>query len=269
MIYDPDYARAYSVIRCLAWSYGYAATLHGSFTRDLDIVLVPWTDQACEPLRLVKLMTEQTGTRLQSEDPGQKPHGRQCWTLLFKVAGDPRWIDISVMPRVPVVPTSVTPNYSQRQEIRIGSKTLYRVWSDNMVQEASATPSSWMGSDYEYIEAEDEEDAVRIARSKPNLVKEELHSTEQTLRDALQGMLDRFGPGFAGVEEQPKTFGCRHTAETCHACEGLVSGWKAVRAAEKALSVGQEGRSRGFTAEQVQGMGLHQCIAALCNLVKT
>ena len=43
MIYDPDYARAYSIIRCIAWSYGYAACLHGSFTRDLDVVLVPWT----------------------------------------------------------------------------------------------------------------------------------------------------------------------------------------------------------------------------------
>jgi hypothetical protein len=99
MIYDPDYARAYSIIRCWAWSYGYAACLHGSFTRDLDVVLVPWTDQATNPAHLVTLLAEHTDTKLQSPDPGQKPHGRLCWTLLFKSPGDPRWIDLSVMPR--------------------------------------------------------------------------------------------------------------------------------------------------------------------------
>ena len=99
MIYDPDYARAYSIIRCTAWSYGYAACLHGSFTRDLDIVLVPWTDEPSDPQHLVMLLADRTDTKIQDEKPGQKPHGRQCWTLLFKGFGDPRWIDISVMPR--------------------------------------------------------------------------------------------------------------------------------------------------------------------------
>lgn len=98
MIYDPDYARAFSIIRCTAWSYGYAACLHGSFTRDLDIVLVPWTEQACAPDHLIRVLEDRTDTKLQDQAPGQKPHGRQCWTLLFKGFGDPRWIDLSVMP---------------------------------------------------------------------------------------------------------------------------------------------------------------------------
>ena len=98
MIYDPDYARAYSIIRCWAWNYGYAACLHGSFTRDLDIVLVPWTDQASDPTNLIKLIAEYTDTKLHASDPSQKPHGRLCWTLMFEGFGDPRCIDISVMP---------------------------------------------------------------------------------------------------------------------------------------------------------------------------
>lgn len=101
MIYDPDYARAYSIIRCTAWSYGYAACLHGSFTRDLDVVLVPWTDQASEPGHLLRVLEQRTDTRLQDETGSEKPHGRKCWTLLFKGFGDPRWIDISVLPRAP------------------------------------------------------------------------------------------------------------------------------------------------------------------------
>lgn len=100
MIYDPDYARAYSIIRCLAWSYGYAACLHGSFTRDLDVVLVPWADTTAPPDPVINMMAEQTGTKVQHGSPSDKPHGRKCWTLLFPAFGDPRWIDISVMPRI-------------------------------------------------------------------------------------------------------------------------------------------------------------------------
>lgn len=106
MIYDPDYARAYSIIRCLAWSYGYAACLHGSFTRDLDVVLVPWAETTAPPEPVINMIAEQTDTKVNGA-PGDKPHGRKCWTLLFKGFGDPRWIDISVMPRVvPAAPTT-------------------------------------------------------------------------------------------------------------------------------------------------------------------
>jgi len=99
VIYDPDYARAYSIIRCIAWSYGYAACLHGSFTRDLDVVLVPWTDIASDPEPLIKYLADCTGTKIVHE-PSNKPHGRIAWSLHFKAFGDPRWIDISVVPRV-------------------------------------------------------------------------------------------------------------------------------------------------------------------------
>lgn len=99
MIHDPDYARAYSIIRCLAWNYGYAACLHGSFTRDLDIVLVPWTNEASDPDHLIKLIADSTGTRINGA-ASIKPHGRKSWTLMFAAFGDPRWIDISVMPRL-------------------------------------------------------------------------------------------------------------------------------------------------------------------------
>jgi hypothetical protein len=50
MIYGPDYARTYSIIRCTGWSYGNTALLHGSFTRNLDVVLVPWTEEPAFPL---------------------------------------------------------------------------------------------------------------------------------------------------------------------------------------------------------------------------
>lgn len=105
MIIDPDYARAFTIIRCTAWSYGYAATLHGSYTRDLDVVLIPWTEIATKEARpLVKLLAERLGWPVQNEGHEReftlKPHGRKTWTLKAPTFGDPRWIDISIMPIV-------------------------------------------------------------------------------------------------------------------------------------------------------------------------
>ena len=40
-ILDPDYARFFSKARCTAHMDGYALAIHGSFTRDLDIIAIP------------------------------------------------------------------------------------------------------------------------------------------------------------------------------------------------------------------------------------
>ena len=37
----------------------------------------------------------------------------------------------------------------------------YRVWPDGTVQEEHETPYSWLSDDYQIVEAEDEEDALR------------------------------------------------------------------------------------------------------------
>lgn len=102
-IIDPDYARAYTVIRHLAWEEGYGVGMHGSFTRDLDLILVPWTESACSPERLIKRICASNLKLIeQHSNPGIKPHGRLAYTLLFKEFGDPRFIDISFTPRLNV-----------------------------------------------------------------------------------------------------------------------------------------------------------------------
>lgn len=97
-IIDPDYARIFTIARCLGWSEGYALAIHGSFTRDLDMIAVPWTDAACSPEKLVTRIADAADLAING-DPGQKPHGRLAFTLLFKGFSDPRFIDLSVMPR--------------------------------------------------------------------------------------------------------------------------------------------------------------------------
>ena len=62
-----------------------------------------------------------------------------------------------------------------------------------------------------------------------------LREKNGVLVEALQAMEARFGCESSRAAEKPKTFACRHTAETCPACEGLVSGWKAVQLARAAL----------------------------------
>ncbi|PZU95594.1 MAG: hypothetical protein DI527_00870 [Chelatococcus sp.] len=106
-IIDPDYARVFTIARCVAWQEGYALVMHGSFTRDLDLIAIPWTDRATDAEHLVKrvalalddlaLLIKKSGAPSQAT---QKPHGRLAWTLTFKTFGDPRFVDLSVMPRL-------------------------------------------------------------------------------------------------------------------------------------------------------------------------
>jgi hypothetical protein len=99
-IIDPDYAAAFTKARIAAWQHGYAITLHGSFTRDLDLVAVPWTDRACDAETLVAALEYRTGLKRQGP-PSDKPHGRKAVSLLFPAFEDPRWIDLSILPRLP------------------------------------------------------------------------------------------------------------------------------------------------------------------------
>lgn len=98
MIHDPDYAVAYTKARIAAWQFGWAITLHGSFTRDLDLVAIPWTDRACDVERLIAAIEYRTGLKRQGP-PSDKPHGRKAVSLLFPDAEDCRWVDLSIMPR--------------------------------------------------------------------------------------------------------------------------------------------------------------------------
>lgn len=95
-VVDPDYAKIYSMARCIAHGYGFACVMHGSFTKDLDLLLVPWTPQADTGRlhQLVKMIAEAGGLRELGE-PSIRSHGRKSYTLVFPGFGDPRYVDIS------------------------------------------------------------------------------------------------------------------------------------------------------------------------------
>lgn len=76
---------------------GYALTLHGSMNRDLDLVAVPWTDDADSEQELIKQLCKRHGLIEGNSANMEKPHGRRAHVLMM--SGQP-YIDLSVMPRV-------------------------------------------------------------------------------------------------------------------------------------------------------------------------
>lgn len=79
---------------------GYAIALHGSFVRDLDVVAVPWTNEAVSAGELAEALRVEVHGWLIKEikDPAIKPHGRLCWSI--HTEDGVGYIDLSVTPRV-------------------------------------------------------------------------------------------------------------------------------------------------------------------------
>ena len=103
-IIDPDYARIYTQARIVAWQYGYSCCAQGSFTRDLDLLLVPWAEGATIEIgRIIARLADVCGLRIQGA-PGDKPHGRQAWTLMLPGFGEVRWVDVSAFQAAPAQP---------------------------------------------------------------------------------------------------------------------------------------------------------------------
>lgn len=116
-----DWAKAYAVTRmraeigefldhCLpllrdaARAQGYALAVHGSLSRDLDLIAVPWTDDATGLDTLVAALAEATkeatgwghiSGRSDNSWRSDKPHGRVAVTIL---ASAELSLDISIVP---------------------------------------------------------------------------------------------------------------------------------------------------------------------------
>lgn len=90
-------------LRERAKELGYALTAHGSLARDIDLVAVPWVDEAAPAEQLVEALREKAqlvwGDKvfLRHGEPVAKPHGRRSWVMVF--LGTHAYIDLSVMPR--------------------------------------------------------------------------------------------------------------------------------------------------------------------------
>lgn len=101
------YAQILPRIREAAKELGYAVAIHGTLTRDLDLLAVPWIEEAAEPVALVKRIADAVGGYIIgdrtdelgyiSDHPTDQPHGRMSWNICW---GGKVFIDLSVMPRI-------------------------------------------------------------------------------------------------------------------------------------------------------------------------
>lgn len=105
------YVALYPMLLQIAKDHGYTLCVHGSLHRDLDLVAVPWIEEAADPLDLIKAIKDATRTVTHQEDrdqhfpdchPTEKPHGRVAYSLHFTNRGMyGGYLDISVMPKLP------------------------------------------------------------------------------------------------------------------------------------------------------------------------
>lgn len=94
----PAYMAMYPYFAEAARRCGYALAIHGTMVRDLDLIAVPWVDEAKTAEELVEALREAARGWLVDDADGvrvtQKPHGRRAWSIHL----DDGYIDLSVMP---------------------------------------------------------------------------------------------------------------------------------------------------------------------------
>jgi len=107
----PAYCCLFPLLAAVAQKLGYALAIHGSMAKDMDLIAVPWTDEAADPQILVTAIVDATSgeqplagrydgekwVEFDMKDPFSKPHGRLVWTIILKSGV---YIDFGVMPRI-------------------------------------------------------------------------------------------------------------------------------------------------------------------------
>ena len=116
--FAPAYVGMYVILAEIAREHGYALAIHGTVSRDFDLVAIPWTETAGEPGLLIEKLREAVGgliipsgtkggrydaargafVEAVIENPAIKPHGRLAWNI--HIDGGAAVLDVSVMPRV-------------------------------------------------------------------------------------------------------------------------------------------------------------------------
>lgn len=99
------YAQLLPKIREAGKALGYALAIHGTMARDLDILAVPWVEDAASPEELIAAIQAAVGGFVFGDlskrggvdaEPTKQPHGRLSWNICW---GGRPFIDLSVMPR--------------------------------------------------------------------------------------------------------------------------------------------------------------------------
>lgn len=92
------YTILYPLFRLKALELGYTLALHGSMANDMDLVAIPWIENAANELELVTAISDCIGKTIWKENhfknPKDQPHNRVTYTL--SIYSD-WYIDLSIM----------------------------------------------------------------------------------------------------------------------------------------------------------------------------
>ncbi len=100
----PVYALIYPQLREIVRPLGYALAVHGSMATDLDLIAVPWIEEAEKPEKVVEAIQKYVNGFMGWDSlPGDiKAHGRRSWLIWFNGVSSPIGgrchIDLSIMP---------------------------------------------------------------------------------------------------------------------------------------------------------------------------
>ncbi|MCH2199894.1 MAG: hypothetical protein MK081_14035 [Flavobacteriales bacterium] len=98
------YAKCYEELKIIARDYGWNLVLHGSMSRDLDLIMFPWSSPICNEKKVLDRFCEFLGGSLQ-EEVGSMGFGRLGYVIDLERGG--KWnsfrdqqfyLDIAVFP---------------------------------------------------------------------------------------------------------------------------------------------------------------------------
>ncbi len=139
--------------RVAAREKGYALAVHGTLRRDVDVIAVPWSDEACDADELAQAVTEafiraevsyEAAWDVAKPSREEKPFGRIAWSIPVKWkfhTGPPPYLDLSVAPKAiaqcvqqgaptpPADPPKAGIDWQDDAKVMEVYKRIYRSWS--------------------------------------------------------------------------------------------------------------------------------------------
>lgn len=94
--YAPVYCALYPELCTVARKHGYALAIHGTLSRDMDLICIPWVESPSNPQAVVDELVATFALRQIGAEPTLTLHNRLIYTI--SVSFGECFIDLSFMP---------------------------------------------------------------------------------------------------------------------------------------------------------------------------
>ncbi|MBA1159362.1 hypothetical protein [Microvirga mediterraneensis] len=94
--FSPVYCALYPEFAEITRQHGYALAIHGSLSRDMDLICIPWVDEPSEPRTVIDALISTFAIK-EVGTTETRAHGREVHTL--SIGFGECAVDLSFMPR--------------------------------------------------------------------------------------------------------------------------------------------------------------------------